>query len=180
MENYQLLVDNMAKQREEKDVKLVLNLFQTLLDEFARSYVKKEETEHPKVWCCLSLGDLCQNCRCSCEFEWGLSALDGQMGWISLSRQPIPAELQLLPPTRFWCLHPVLVALCPVTYACFVQPPLSKTLNSSSWRTVTSACRMRWLSGQRGINQGLGKRELCERGQRSDKGNKQELQVIVG
>ncbi|XP_066491862.1 unconventional myosin-IXb isoform X2 [Tiliqua scincoides] len=48
MENYQLLVDNMAKQREEKDVKLVLNLFQTLLDEFARSYAKKEETEHPK------------------------------------------------------------------------------------------------------------------------------------
>ncbi|XP_061457369.1 unconventional myosin-IXb isoform X8 [Rhineura floridana] len=43
MENYQLLVVNMAKQKEEKDVKLVLNLFQSLLDEFGRSYAKKEE-----------------------------------------------------------------------------------------------------------------------------------------
>uniref|UniRef100_A0A670KFA6 Myosin IXB n=1 Tax=Podarcis muralis TaxID=64176 RepID=A0A670KFA6_PODMU len=43
MENYQLLVVNMAKQREEKEVKLVLNLFQSLLDEFARSYAKKED-----------------------------------------------------------------------------------------------------------------------------------------
>ncbi|XP_067329620.1 unconventional myosin-IXb isoform X1 [Anolis sagrei] len=48
MENYQLLVVNMAKQREGKDVKLVLNLFQSLLDEFARSYAKKEEPEPPK------------------------------------------------------------------------------------------------------------------------------------
>ncbi|KAM6465858.1 unconventional myosin-IXb isoform 4-T4 [Liasis olivaceus] len=48
MENYQLLVVNMAKQREEKDVKLVLNLFQSLLDEFARSYAKKEEPEQHK------------------------------------------------------------------------------------------------------------------------------------
>ncbi|KAH0625728.1 hypothetical protein JD844_033934 [Phrynosoma platyrhinos] len=48
MENYQLLVVNMAKKREEKDVKLVLNLFQSLLDEFARSYAKKEEPEQPK------------------------------------------------------------------------------------------------------------------------------------
>ncbi|XP_063003177.1 unconventional myosin-IXb isoform X2 [Elgaria multicarinata webbii] len=48
MENYQLLVVNMAKQREEKDVKLVLNLFQSLLDEFARGYAKKEEAELPK------------------------------------------------------------------------------------------------------------------------------------
>ncbi|XP_060131267.1 unconventional myosin-IXb isoform X7 [Zootoca vivipara] len=43
MENYQLLLVNMAKQREEKEVKLVLNLFQSLLDEFARSYAKKED-----------------------------------------------------------------------------------------------------------------------------------------
>uniref|UniRef100_A0A8C5WQ59 Myosin IXB n=1 Tax=Laticauda laticaudata TaxID=8630 RepID=A0A8C5WQ59_LATLA len=48
MENYQLLVVNMAKQKEEKDVKLVLNLFQSLLDEFARSYAKKEEPEQHK------------------------------------------------------------------------------------------------------------------------------------
>lgn len=46
MENYQLLVVNMAKQKEEKDVKLVLNLFQSLLDEFARSYAKKEPEQH--------------------------------------------------------------------------------------------------------------------------------------
>ncbi|XP_060088740.1 unconventional myosin-IXb [Heteronotia binoei] len=48
MDNYQLLVVNLAKQREEKDVKLVLNLFQSLLDEFARSYAKKELLEHHK------------------------------------------------------------------------------------------------------------------------------------
>ncbi|KAM3854961.1 unconventional myosin-IXb isoform 2-T2 [Vipera latastei] len=48
MENYQLLVVNMAKQKEEKDVKLVLNLFQSLLDEFARSYARKEEPEQHK------------------------------------------------------------------------------------------------------------------------------------
>ncbi|KAL8177927.1 UNVERIFIED_CONTAM: hypothetical protein K2H54_023642, partial [Gekko kuhli] len=47
MDNYQLLVVNLAKQREEKDVKLVLNLFQSLLDEFARSYAKREQ-EHQK------------------------------------------------------------------------------------------------------------------------------------
>lgn len=55
MENYQLLVVNMAKQREEKDVKLVLNLFQALLDEFARSYAKREESEHQKVCLASSL-----------------------------------------------------------------------------------------------------------------------------
>lgn len=49
MENYQLLVVNMAKQREEKEVKLVLNLFQSLLDEFARSYAKKEDLGPAKV-----------------------------------------------------------------------------------------------------------------------------------
>ncbi|XP_059687772.1 unconventional myosin-IXb [Gavia stellata] len=48
VENYQLLVTNLAKKREEKEVKLVLNLFQSLLDEFIRGYTKKEESEHPK------------------------------------------------------------------------------------------------------------------------------------
>ncbi|KAG8126785.1 hypothetical protein E2320_022177 [Naja naja] len=48
VENYQLLVVNMAKQKEEKDVKLVFNLFQSLLDEFVRSYAKKEEPEQHK------------------------------------------------------------------------------------------------------------------------------------
>uniref|UniRef100_A0A8C4KCR7 Myosin IXB n=1 Tax=Dromaius novaehollandiae TaxID=8790 RepID=A0A8C4KCR7_DRONO len=38
VENYQLLVTNLAKEREEKEVKLVLNLFQSLLDEFTRGY----------------------------------------------------------------------------------------------------------------------------------------------
>lgn len=50
VENYQLLVTNLAKKREEKEVKLVLNLFQSLLDEFIRGYTKKEESEQPKVW----------------------------------------------------------------------------------------------------------------------------------
>lgn len=49
VENYQLLVTNLAKKREEKEVKLVLNLFQSLLDEFIRGYTKKEESEQPKV-----------------------------------------------------------------------------------------------------------------------------------
>uniref|UniRef100_A0A8B9FXL8 Myosin IXB n=1 Tax=Amazona collaria TaxID=241587 RepID=A0A8B9FXL8_9PSIT len=48
MENYQLLVTNLAKKKEEKEVKLVLNLFQSLLDEFIRGYNKKEESEQPK------------------------------------------------------------------------------------------------------------------------------------
>uniref|UniRef100_A0A8B9TJP6 Myosin IXB n=1 Tax=Anas platyrhynchos TaxID=8839 RepID=A0A8B9TJP6_ANAPL len=48
VENYQLLVTNLAKKREEKEVKLVLNLFQSLLDEFIRGYAKKEESEQPK------------------------------------------------------------------------------------------------------------------------------------
>ncbi|KAM6113576.1 unconventional myosin-IXb isoform 4-T6 [Phoenicopterus ruber ruber] len=48
VENYQLLVTNLAKKREEKEVKLVLNLFQSLLDEFIRGYTKKEESEQPK------------------------------------------------------------------------------------------------------------------------------------
>ncbi|NXN26239.1 MYO9B protein, partial [Nycticryphes semicollaris] len=48
VENYQLLVTNLAKKREEKEVKLVLNLFQSLLDEFIRGYTKKEESEQLK------------------------------------------------------------------------------------------------------------------------------------
>ncbi|XP_039942522.1 unconventional myosin-IXb isoform X7 [Hirundo rustica] len=48
VENYQLLVTNLAKKREEKEVKLVLNLFLSLLDEFIRGYTKKEESEQPK------------------------------------------------------------------------------------------------------------------------------------
>uniref|UniRef100_A0A8C3R591 Myosin IXB n=1 Tax=Cyanoderma ruficeps TaxID=181631 RepID=A0A8C3R591_9PASS len=48
VENYQLLVTNLAKKREEKEVKLVLNLFFSLLDEFIRGYTKKEESEQPK------------------------------------------------------------------------------------------------------------------------------------
>ncbi|XP_075759078.1 unconventional myosin-IXb isoform X2 [Pelodiscus sinensis] len=48
MENYQLLVVNLAKEREEKDVKLVLNLFQSLLDEFSRGYARREESEQHK------------------------------------------------------------------------------------------------------------------------------------
>ncbi|XP_056194827.1 unconventional myosin-IXb isoform X3 [Falco biarmicus] len=48
VENYQLLVTNLAKKGEEKEVKLVLNLFQSLLDEFIRGYTKKEESEQPK------------------------------------------------------------------------------------------------------------------------------------
>ncbi|NXN08562.1 MYO9B protein, partial [Indicator maculatus] len=47
-ENYQLLVTNLAKKREEKEVKLVLNLFQSLLDEFIRGYAKRDESEQPK------------------------------------------------------------------------------------------------------------------------------------
>uniref|UniRef100_A0A8C4KCN2 Myosin IXB n=1 Tax=Dromaius novaehollandiae TaxID=8790 RepID=A0A8C4KCN2_DRONO len=49
VENYQLLVTNLAKEREEKEVKLVLNLFQSLLDEFTRGYAKKEESEQHKI-----------------------------------------------------------------------------------------------------------------------------------
>ncbi|XP_050177073.1 unconventional myosin-IXb isoform X8 [Myiozetetes cayanensis] len=48
VENYQLLLTNLAQKREEKEIKLVLNLFQSLLDEFIRGYTKKEESEQPK------------------------------------------------------------------------------------------------------------------------------------
>ncbi|CAM5126538.1 unnamed protein product [Natator depressus] len=48
IENYQLLVINLAKEREQKDVNLVLNLFRSLLDEFSRGYAKKEVSEQHK------------------------------------------------------------------------------------------------------------------------------------
>ncbi|KAM8960477.1 unconventional myosin-IXb [Pelodytes ibericus] len=48
MENFQLLVTNLTQERKEKDVKLVLNLFQSFLDEFTRGYSKREENESIK------------------------------------------------------------------------------------------------------------------------------------
>ncbi|XP_073415934.1 unconventional myosin-IXb isoform X2 [Dendrobates tinctorius] len=48
MENFQLLVSSLTKEKNEKDVKLVLNLFQSFLDEFTRSYSKKEDHEPQK------------------------------------------------------------------------------------------------------------------------------------
>ncbi|XP_075137034.1 unconventional myosin-IXb isoform X2 [Leptodactylus fuscus] len=48
MENFQLLVSSLTKEKNEKDVKLVLNLFQSFLDEFTRGYSKREEHEPQK------------------------------------------------------------------------------------------------------------------------------------
>ncbi|XP_017953136.1 unconventional myosin-IXb isoform X4 [Xenopus tropicalis] len=48
MENFQILVGTLTQEREEKDVKLVLNLFQSFLDEFTRGYCKKEDSEPQK------------------------------------------------------------------------------------------------------------------------------------
>ncbi|XP_075681423.1 unconventional myosin-IXb isoform X2 [Rhinoderma darwinii] len=48
MENFQLLVSSLTKDKNEKDVKLVLNLFQSFLDEFTRGYSKREDHEHHK------------------------------------------------------------------------------------------------------------------------------------
>ncbi|XP_041435950.1 unconventional myosin-IXb isoform X3 [Xenopus laevis] len=45
MDNFQILVGSLTQEREEKDVKLVLNLFQSFLDEFTRGYSKKEDGE---------------------------------------------------------------------------------------------------------------------------------------
>ncbi|XP_058419635.1 unconventional myosin-IXb isoform X3 [Diceros bicornis minor] len=42
MENYQIVVSNLAAERGEKDPNLVLNLFQSLLDEFTRGYTKND------------------------------------------------------------------------------------------------------------------------------------------
>lgn len=48
MENYQIVVSNLATERGEKDTNLVLNVFQSLLDEFTRSY-SKTDFERAKV-----------------------------------------------------------------------------------------------------------------------------------
>lgn len=48
MENYQIVVSNLAAERGEKDTNLVLNVFQSLLDEFTRSY-NKADFERVKV-----------------------------------------------------------------------------------------------------------------------------------
>ncbi|XP_045051604.2 unconventional myosin-IXb isoform X4 [Desmodus rotundus] len=42
MENYQIVVSNLAAERGEKDTNLVLNLFQSLLDEFTRGHTKSD------------------------------------------------------------------------------------------------------------------------------------------
>ncbi|XP_012584384.1 PREDICTED: unconventional myosin-IXb [Condylura cristata] len=47
MENYQILVSNLAAEHGEKDTNLVLNLFQSLLDEFTRGH-SKSDFELPK------------------------------------------------------------------------------------------------------------------------------------
>ncbi|XP_032483782.1 unconventional myosin-IXb isoform X9 [Phocoena sinus] len=47
MENYQIVVSNLAAERGEKDTNLVLNLFQSLLDEFTRGHTKND-FEPPK------------------------------------------------------------------------------------------------------------------------------------
>ncbi|XP_006877195.1 PREDICTED: unconventional myosin-IXb [Chrysochloris asiatica] len=47
MENYQIVVTNLAAERGEKDTNLVLNLFQLLLDEFTRKH-SKSDFENPK------------------------------------------------------------------------------------------------------------------------------------
>ncbi|XP_007897078.2 unconventional myosin-IXb isoform X2 [Callorhinchus milii] len=49
MQNYQLLLTSLAEERQKAEIQLVLNLFQSLLDEFARSYAKKEEAEALKT-----------------------------------------------------------------------------------------------------------------------------------
>ncbi|XP_038628935.1 unconventional myosin-IXb isoform X7 [Tachyglossus aculeatus] len=48
MENYQIVVDNLALEKGEKDTNLVLNIFQSLLDEFSRGYIKRDDSEPPK------------------------------------------------------------------------------------------------------------------------------------
>ncbi|XP_072450556.1 unconventional myosin-IXb isoform X3 [Chiloscyllium punctatum] len=45
MRNYQLLLTKMVGERQKAEMQFVLNLFQSLLDEFARGYSKKEEME---------------------------------------------------------------------------------------------------------------------------------------
>ncbi|XP_068090242.1 unconventional myosin-IXb isoform X3 [Hyperolius riggenbachi] len=48
MDNFQLLINNLNKERNEKDVNLVLNLFQSFLDEFTRGYSKRDDSEPHK------------------------------------------------------------------------------------------------------------------------------------
>ncbi|XP_067871869.1 LOW QUALITY PROTEIN: unconventional myosin-IXb-like [Heterodontus francisci] len=48
MRNYRLLLTRLAGERQKTEVQFVLNLFQSLLDEFARGYSKKEEMEAVK------------------------------------------------------------------------------------------------------------------------------------
>lgn len=48
MENYQIMVSNLAAEHGEKDPNLVLNTFQSLLDEFTRRHTKND-FEPPKV-----------------------------------------------------------------------------------------------------------------------------------
>ncbi|XP_069783927.1 unconventional myosin-IXb isoform X2 [Narcine bancroftii] len=45
MQNYQMLLASLVGERQKTEVQFVLNLFQSLLDEFARSYSRKEEIE---------------------------------------------------------------------------------------------------------------------------------------
>ncbi|XP_040846605.1 unconventional myosin-IXb isoform X2 [Ochotona curzoniae] len=48
MENYQIVVGNLAAERGHTDTNLVLNLFQSLLDEFTRGYTTKNDLEPAK------------------------------------------------------------------------------------------------------------------------------------
>lgn len=62
MENYQIVVSNLAAERGEKDPNLVLNLFQSLLDEFTRGHTKND-FELPKVGhAALSVGRVPARC----------------------------------------------------------------------------------------------------------------------
>ncbi|XP_072924591.1 unconventional myosin-IXb-like isoform X5 [Hemitrygon akajei] len=45
IQNYQMLLAKLVGERQKTEVQFVLNLFQSLLDEFARGYSRKEETE---------------------------------------------------------------------------------------------------------------------------------------
>ncbi|XP_067832944.1 LOW QUALITY PROTEIN: unconventional myosin-IXb-like [Heptranchias perlo] len=49
MKNFQLLLTRLAGERQKAEMQFVLNLFESLLDEFARSYSKKEEVEAVKA-----------------------------------------------------------------------------------------------------------------------------------
>uniref|UniRef100_A0A8B9YTC0 Myosin IXB n=1 Tax=Bos mutus grunniens TaxID=30521 RepID=A0A8B9YTC0_BOSMU len=49
MENYQIVVSNLAAERGEKDTNLVLNLFQSLLDEFTQSKAQKKKRKQERA-----------------------------------------------------------------------------------------------------------------------------------